>query len=163
MPTPVIPNDFKPLIQGYSIGSPDGVAQTEVGGGMPRAGLLWDRGVQSFQVTLILSPEKFSVWTVWFMHIIKKGAYSFVMPLDSGFGLQDHTCQMVPGSYSAVRAGKHTSISFAVLAESRAYDMTAAEAVGVVDLWNEYGEQSDDLLARIAQFANVDTLVLKDV
>jgi len=161
MAAPHIPNGFKPLIQGYSIGSPDGVEQTAVGGGIPRSAMLWDRGAQAFQVTMIMPPEQFAVWTAWFMHIIKKGAYYFVMPLDSGFGLQDHTCLMVPGSYSAVRAGKHTSVSFVVQAESRAYDMTAEEAAGLVEVWNEVGAGMDALFARLDQFANKDTLVLQ--
>lgn len=162
MPTPTIPSGFKPVIQGYAIGAPDGVFQTDVGGGMPRSGLMWDRGTQAFQVSMVMRPEQFAVWTAFFFHIIKKGAYSFVMPLDSGFGMQDHTCLMVPGSYSATRVnGQVTSVSFQVLAESRVYDMTAAEAQALVDLWNEYGGAFDDLLERIAEFANEDTLVLQ--
>lgn len=163
MPTPRIPNGFKPLIQGYNIGAPDGVRMTEVAGGMPRTGLEWDRGNQAFSVAEICSPEKFAVWTVWFLRIIMKGAYPFIMPLDSGFGLQDHTCQMIPGSYSATRAqgSQHTIVTFQVLAESTAHDLSAAEAGSFVGLWNEYGSGYDELLARVAQFANVDTLVLQ--
>lgn len=161
MPTPAIPSGFKPVIQGYAIGAPDGVAHTDVGGGMPRSALQWDRGRQAFQVTMVLPAEKFAVWTVFFLHIIKKGAYTFTMPLDSGFGLQDHDCLMVSGSYSAVRAGGQvTSVSFTVLAESRVYDITSADAQALIDLWEEYEGSYDDLLARIDQFANGDTLVL---
>lgn len=161
MAAPRIPNGFMPLIQGYGIGSPDGVWQTDVGGGLPRSGVQWDRGQQQFQIAMVMTPEKFAVWTAWFMHVIRKGAYYFVMPLDSGFGVQDHTCLMVPGSYSAMRAGKHTSVSFVVSAESRAFDMTASEAAALVDLWNESGEGLVELLERLAQFANEDTLVLQ--
>jgi hypothetical protein len=159
---PTIPNGFKPVIQGYGIGSPTGVMLTEVAGGMPRSAMEWDRGVQPFQVTFVLTAAKFAVWTAFFHHVIKKGAIAFTMPLDSGFGLQDHECLMVPGSYSAARAGGQiTSVTFTVVAESSAYAMTAADADAIVELWNEYGEASDELLARIAQFANEDTLVLQ--
>ena len=158
---PRIPRALKPVIQGYGIGSPEGVSHTEVGGGMPRSAMLWDRGPQPFQVTLLLTPDKFSVWTTFFTHIIKKGALSFTMPLDSGFGLEDHDCLMVPDSYSAARAGGQvTSVSFVVKAESKAYAMTAAEAQSILDYWEAVGEPSSDLLRRIAQFANEDTLVL---
>jgi hypothetical protein len=161
MPTPRIPAGFKPVIQGYSIGAPDGVAMTEVGGGMPRVGLEWDRGKQQFQVTLVLKADAFAVWTAFFLHIIKKGSIQFDMPLDSGFGMEDHTCIMVPGSYSAARAGGQiTSVTFAVLAESKAYDMTAEEAQSLVDLWDEAGGTSDALLDRLAEFVNEDLLVL---
>jgi hypothetical protein len=156
-----IPSGFKPIIRDYSIGPPGGVQRTEVAGGMSRYALQWDRGVQQFQVSMVLPPEKFAVWTAFFHHVIKKGAISFDMPLDSGFGLQTHSCNIVPGTYSAARTGGQiTTISFMVEAESKVYDMTAAEAVTLIDLWNEYEGSTDDLLARIAQFANVDTLVL---
>lgn len=156
-----IPSGFKPAIRDYSIGAPGGVQRTEVAGGMSRYALQWDRGVQQFSVSMVLPPEKFAVWTAWFHHVIKKGAISFDMPLDSGFGLQTHSCNIVPGSYSAMRAGGQiTTISFVVEAESKVYDMTAADAVTMIDLWNTYEGSSDDLLARLEQFATVDILVL---
>lgn len=163
MPTPRIPTGFKPVIQGYGIGSPTGVAQTDVAAGLPRSALTHDRGIQAFQVTLILPPEKFSVWALFFHKIIKNGAYDFIMPLDSGFGLADHTCQMVAGSYSAARAqgSQVTSVSFAVLAESQAYQFSDADAAAALALWEEYDGDYDELLARIDRFANLDTLVLQ--
>lgn len=164
MAVPRIPNGFKPVIQGYGIGAPDGVMHTAVAGGMPRSAIEWDRGKQAFQVTMVMLPEKFLVWSVFFHHLIKNGAYTFTMPLDSGLGMQDHDVLMVPGSYSAARAGGQvTSVSFVVLAESGIYDISAEDAEAIVDLWNGYDEGYDDLLARIAQFANVDTLVLEDL
>lgn len=163
MPTPRIPTGFKPIIQGYSMGAPSGVAQTDVAAGMPRSALAHDRGIQAFQVTMVMTPEKFSVWALFFHRVIKNGAYNFIMPLDSGFGLADHNVLMVDGSYSAARAqGSHiTSVSFAVVAESQAYDVTEEEAEAVIALWEEYGAGYDELLERIAQFANVDTLALQ--
>lgn len=159
---PVMPNGFQPVIAGYGFGAPGGVMRTEVAGGSPRYALDWDRGPQQFAVTMILPPDKFSVFTAWFHHIIKKGAITFTMPLDSGFGLQAHDCNIVPGSYSATRVnGQVTSVAFSVDATSRAYDMTAAEAQTMVDVWNQYGTGSGALLARIARFATVDTNVLE--
>lgn len=162
MPTPRIPNGFEPVVQPYSAGAPDGVFLTEVGGGMPRTGLMWDRGLQAFQVTIIMRPEKYWIWTAFFHHHIKQGAYIFTMPLDSGAGKADHDVQMVPGSYSATRVGLHTSVAFVVLAEMDAYDLSAADADSLIDLWNEYGDGYDDLLDRLAIFANEDILVLNE-
>lgn len=158
---PTIPNGMRPVVASYSIGAPDGVMRTDVAGGMPRYGLDYDRGSQQYKVTLVLDKLKFSVWTAFFMQVIKKGAIAFDMPLDSGFGTDMHTVNIVPGSYSATRTGGIvTVVSFVVDAESQAYDMTEEDAQGLVDLYNEYGESTNELLARIAQFANVDTLVL---
>lgn len=161
MPNPVMPNGFRPTVAAYSHDAPGGVMRTDVAGGMPRYGLDWDRGAQKFNVTLVLDKLQFSVWTAFFMHTIKKGAITFDMPLDSGFGTQTHAVNIVPGSYAASRTGGIAMlVSFVVEAESRVYDMTAEDAANLVDLYNEYGADSNALLAALAQFALVDSLVL---
>lgn len=161
MPNPSIPNGFKPTVQGYGIGDPGGVVLTNVAGGMPRTALQYDRSPQQFQVTMIMSPAKFSVWTAFYFRLIRKGALPFDMELDSGFGCQVHECRILPGSYSAVRVlTEHTSVSFVVLAVSKAYDYTTADAQNLVDLWNLYGDNTDDLFVLLERFANVDTRVL---
>ncbi len=159
---PAIPNGFKPVVSNYSMDAPGGVSRTDVAGGMPRFGLDYDRGAQRFNVTLVLDKLRFSVWTAFFMQVIKKGAIAFDMPLDSGFGTSTHRVNIVPGSYSATRtAGIITVVSFAVETESQAYDLSEEDALSLVDMYNEYGPEELGLLfPRIAQFANVDTLVL---
>lgn len=162
MPTPRIPTGFKPAAQGYSIGTPQGVRMSEVAGGMPRAGLHWARGWQPFAVTMIVEADKFGVWSLWFHRVIANGSIQFLMPINSGQGLQDHLCIMVEGSYSAVpvSGGKVWSVSFTVVAENPVYAMTDEEVQEILDFWEAHQLQGDDLLARIAQFATVDTLVL---
>lgn len=162
MSNPHIPNGFKPLIEGYNIAAPSGVRNTAVAGGVSRSAMEFDRGPQLFTVAMNLSPQKFGVWSVFFLKLIGKGAYSFYMPIDSGEGLMDHLCTIVAGSYSAQRAGisQFTRISFVVEAESPIFDYSMEDAQALIDLWNNSGEMSDPLLRRIAQFANVDTTVL---
>ncbi len=161
---PTIPNGFKPTVAAYSFGAPGGVMSTEVAGGAPRYGLVYDRGVQQFSVTLMLDKLKFSVWTAFFHHIIKKGAITFDMPLDSGFGTAMHAVNIVPGSYSATRtAGIVVIVSFVVEAESQAYDLSGAEAAGLIDIYNSLGADGFALFDRIEQFANVDSDVLNIV
>jgi hypothetical protein len=161
MPTPTIPTGFKPIIQGYNVGAPDGVQLTEVMGGMPRVGMLWDRGRQPYQVTFILESDKYTVWEVFFHRVIGKGSIQFNMPMDSGFGLQQHLCMMVPDSYNASRAGGQVwSVTFTVVAESPMYGLTQDEIDFIFDYWELAGDEGSALLARIAKFANEDTLVL---
>lgn len=158
---PTIPNGLEPVVSGYSFGDPGGVRRTEVGGGAPRYGLDWDRGVQQFNVTLILDDLQFSVWTLFFHHTIKKGAVSFDMPLDSGMGRRTHAVNIVPGTYNAARTGgKLAAVSFRVEAESTAYEYGAAEAEAVLSLYDTYGRESNALLDRLYQFANLDTKAL---
>lgn len=158
---PTMPRGMCPLVTSYTTGAAGGVDSTDLEGGFPRTALAYERGVQTFNVALFLTPLMFSVWNTFFHHAIKKGAITFTMPLDSGYGVQDHVVTMVAGSYSTARSGGiHTVVTFQVLAENKAYEMTAADAEALLELYEEYGERSDALLARLAQFANVDTLVL---
>lgn len=160
---PTIPKGLKPVVESYGIGAPDGVRRTDVGGGLPRYGLEWDRGVQQYRVTLILDQLKFSVWTTFFHHTIKKGSIGFSMDLDSGYGRQTHSVYIVPGTYSATPTGGRAvwTVSFMVDAESAAYAMSAADASALLALYELEGDQSAALLARISIFANQDTLVLQ--
>lgn len=149
------------LVTNYTGAAPGGVMRTEIEGGPSRLALAFDRGVQAYNVSLHLSALEMSVWSAFFFHIIKKGALTFGMPLDSGFGLSEHQVSMVPGSYSsALLRGGRVLISFVVEAEPQAYEMTATDAQSLVDLYNEYGADTAALLARLAQFATVDTNVL---
>lgn len=158
---PTMPNDLKPVVAGYQFDEPGGVMRTDVAGGAPRYALDWDRGTQRFQVTLILDALQFSVWTAFYHWQIAKGAISFDMQLDSGFGVSPHSVNIMPGSYSAARtSGIMMVVSFVAEAESQVYAMTAADATALVDFYNLSGVHGFELLARIAQFANVDTLVL---
>jgi hypothetical protein len=160
--TPEIPRGMQPIVSGYSFDGPPGAVRSDLPGGAPGYAMLTNLDPQQFRVTLVMeNAEKFKVWTAFFHHVLKKGSQLFVMPLDSGFGLSDHTVSMIPGTYTATRNGVLTVVSFGVEAESEVYDMTADEAQALVDFWNEMGDGTDLLLARIAQFANVDTLVLQ--
>lgn len=164
MPTPAMPTGFKPIIQGYGIGPPDGVEMTEVAGGMPRVGLRFDRGKQAYQVTLILLPDAFFVWQTFFHKKIDNGAIQFTMPLDSGEGLEPHLCIMVPGTLNVARAGDSPiwSVTFTVLAESPFYALTDDAADSILDFWEGgYTEGLEELLDRLAIFALSDTLVLE--
>lgn len=156
-----LPAGLVPVISSYSQSGPGGVMRDDVAGGVAAYGLDWGRGLQRFNCTLILTATQYATWSVWYHRLIKKGAYTFDMPLDSGFGTQPHACNILPDSYQASRTGGiATVVSFVVEAESKALDMSAAEAQSMVDVYNAYGAESNALLARIAQFANVDSLAL---
>lgn len=156
-----LPSGLKPTIAAYSLADPGGVQADELNGGVAAYALAYGRGVQGFAVTLILSAANYERFTVWFHRLIDKGARTFTMPLDSGFGTDTHTCNIVPASVQISRTGGNLwAVSFLVEAESQAYDMTAEDAQALVDLYNECGATSDALLARIAEFALIDSLVL---
>lgn len=158
---PTLPNGIKPVVSGYAMDDPGGVMRTEVAGGMPRYALDWDRGAQRFQITLILDALQFSVWEAFYHWQTRKGSIAFSMPMDSGFGMAPHTVNIVPGSYSAARtSGVMMVVSFVAETENQVYQMSAADAGNMVDLYNTYGAYTTAQLDRLAQFANVDTNVL---
>lgn len=153
---PTIPSGLKPVVENYAIGAPAGVMRTDVAGGAPRYGLEWDRGVQSFRVTLVLTSLQFSIWSTFFHHSIKKGALAFDMPLNSGFGQQTHSVNIVPGTYTATPTGGSAvwTVSFTVEAESAAYAMSAADADAVLALYETFSGDTAALLEAIGLFAN---------
>ena len=156
-----LPSGFMPIVAAYNLADPGGVLADDVPGGVAAYGLDYGRGVQGFSVTLILNKADYERWAVWFHRLIGKGAQAFTMPLDSGFGTADHTCNIVPDSVQVSRTGGSAmAVSFLVEAENKAYDMTPADAQGLADVYNLYRADTDNLLAALAQFALIDSLVL---
>jgi hypothetical protein len=156
-----LPAGLKPVVDGYAFDDPGGVMRTDVAGGAPRYALDWDRGTQRFSVTLILDANQFSIWTLFYHRVIAKGSISFDMPLDSGFGVQPHTVNIIPGSYSAARtSGIMTVVSFVAEAENPVYGMSNLDVTAIMDAYGLYGNQTTALLDTITRFANHDLLAL---
>jgi hypothetical protein len=157
-----MPDGFEPVTApgGYSHDGPGGVMSDAVAGGNACYALEWDRGVQQFNVTLMLTDAEYEIWSVWFHRMIKKGARAFEMMLDSGFGLDAHLVNIIPGSYSATHNDTFIVISFVAEGESAAYALGEAAALALIAVYGEYGMGTNALFDRISRFANVDTLVL---
>lgn len=162
MDTPVIPVGMCPAVSPYSFGAPGGVDRTDLEGGVGRYAMAWDRGTQTFNVTLMLPLPNFTVWNAFFLRKIKKGALTFLMDIDSGFGLEPHNCNILPGSYNVVMtSGTVYAVTFQIEAEAAStYDLTDEEVDGLLGLNDASGGQPKRLLDRLAQFANFDTNVL---
>ncbi|MEC5213322.1 hypothetical protein RCH06_001868 [Polaromonas sp. CG_9.5] len=156
-----LPAGFTPTVAAYSVEGAGGAVRDGIAGGVAAYALDYDRGLEKFSVTLMLTPDEFAVWTVWYHRLVGKGARSFTMPLDSGFGTAPHLCNIVPGSYSAARTGgRAMAVSFVVEAENMAYGMTDAEVDALISIYTVLGPDADALLARLERFATLDTLVL---
>ena len=154
------PRSFCPLVKNYTGGDMGGNGQTDVEGGAPRFALEYDGGVQPFTVTLALTAEKYRIWALFYHRIIKRGTIPFDMPLDTGFGTEPHTVNIVKESYSESRTQRHRFISFTVLAEPQAYDVSMEDAQAEIDLWNRVGVNLQPLLDRLEISANEDVLML---
>lgn len=153
-------NKLKPIISGYSMNAPDGVYRSGVAGGLATQALAWDRGTQTFKLSMILMPVDFWAWSVFFHHVAKKGVAAFTMYLDTGLGNATHTVNVIPGTYSVTFTGTVYVVAFTAEAEPQMYGLSQSDQQGILDLYATYGEGLNDLLPRIAQFANFDTLAM---
>ena len=133
---------------------------TQVEGGFNRYALDFERGVQQFNVALACTAGHYQVWTLFFYNIIKKGALSFDMPLDSGSGLQTHSVNIIPNSVSVNETdGNNFVVTFQVEAESSAYDFDEGGTGAILALW-ETGADITELFDLLALFVLTETLVL---
>ena len=159
---PTLPRDLYPVTSpsGYSHNAAGGVSRTQVEGGFNRYALDFDRGVQQFNVALACTAVHYQIWTLFFYNIIKKGALSFDMPLDSGSGLQTHTVNIIPNSVGVNETdGNNFVVTFQVEAESSAYDFDTDATDTILSIW-EAGEDVGELFDAIAEFVLTETLVL---
>ena len=159
---PTLPRDLYPVTSpsGYSHNSAGGVSRTQVEGGFNRYALDFERGTQQFNVALACTAGHYQIWTLFFYNIIKKGALSFDMPLDSGAGLQAHSVNIIPNSVSVNETdGNNFVVTFQVEAESSAYDFDDGGTGVILSLW-ENNTDIIELFDRIALFVLTETLVL---
>lgn len=158
---PAMPSGLDPIASAYSFSGPSGVQRTEVAGGAPRYALDYERGVQSFNITMVLDADHMATWTLFYHHVIKKGSVSFTMDLDSGMGYTQHTCNIVPGSYNVTRVGVgYSSVSFVIEAEASVYAISYEDAVAFVEVTELLQPNPSATIAAIEQFATVDSNVL---
>jgi hypothetical protein len=156
LPAGIIPSTS----QGYSYQGPGGVTRTQVAGGFPRYAMDYDRGAQTFGVTLVMDTYQHQMWTLFFYNEIKKGSLPFDMPLDSGLGVSDHTVNILPDSYSSTNANGTTWIvSFSVETESQAYLYPGLGAL-LLELHAATNGKTPEVVAALQKFATVDSNVL---
>ena len=162
---PTLPRDLYPVTSpsGYSHNAAGGVSRTQVEGGFNRYALDFERGVQQFNVALACTAVHYQIWTLFFYNIIKKGALSFDMPLDSGRGLQTHSVNIIPNSVNVSETdGNNFVVTFQVEAESSAYDFDEGGSGAILALWETGADIADitELFDRLALFVLTETLVL---
>ena len=160
MANPQMPRGLRPSAQQYGFEAPGGAIRTDVDGGAGRYAEQFSRTTQFFSVVLMLDLLEFSIWNTFFLRRIGKGTIPFDMYLDSGYGVSLHACTILPDSYSVSRTnGVGMVVSFKVEATNQAYDMTEAEVDSLLAFYEGVGSTSSALLARIKQFALVDSVL----
>ena len=135
------PSSIRPLTnKNYSFGRGKNVVQTPVGGGLPRHSL--DRTLESpiFSLNFTLNAMQHAVVNSFYDGKINHGANSFKMNLDSGNGIEEHQCYIVPGTWSVTPPVDGVwYLSVEMQAETTSSQLDACS--NLYDLYECYGDE----------------------
>lgn len=157
MADPIFPIALKPVIsQGYSFGMANNVLEQPVAGGSPLLIRDTKYGYVDFQVVILVTPLRMQVWNDFYFGKINGGQDKFIMQLDSGNGIEDHTCQIVPSSVQQSFNNDPTrTIAYTVRAEKTSFQDNPYSG-NLSDLYDAYGDDLPLILDRLEIFVNVD-------
>ena len=141
------PSSIRPLTsRNYSFSRGSNVVATKVGGGLPRQGL--DSSLESpiFNLTFSLTALQHQVINVFYDGKINHGANSFKMTLDSGNGLEEHQCLIVPNTWK-ISAPHHGRWYLSVQMQAEVTSSQLSTNTNLYDLYELYGDTLGDVLA----------------
>lgn len=158
MTYPTFPSSIKPVIsRGYSFGTSKNIISIETMGGAPIQVREFRTAPVMFNVTVVGTVLIKQVMTDFIYGKINSGADKFYMNLDSGMGIEQHTCQLVPDSVQFDDGdGPIWAVSFQVRAESTPAQDSGGFGGNLVDLFNVYGDNTEALFDALNQFVNVE-------
>lgn len=134
------PATLKPIVnKGYSYTRGSNVYRNAVTGGLPRQGRDTYFEPVPFSVTLVTSALGNQAFQS-FLNNIHGGADSFIMPLDSGLGIQDHQCIITSTVNIDSDDGKNWTIAFTITAERTAIQEDTCLTANLPDLFGCYGD-----------------------
>jgi len=155
--TVYFPATIKPVTsQGYGFGTPDNVLSVETMGGNPIQVLDYRIGPVVVSCTIVGNRQVRSVMSDFYYGKIQSGAGKFYMNLDTGLGIEEHICSIVPGSMK-FDGGRDPLwvISFDVRAETTPAQ-SAPFGGNLSDLYAVYGDDTNALLEALNQLVNID-------
>jgi len=162
-----IPNFSVPLSRGYKFKRGRNLIGTPVAGGIFRTNL--DQSLEAVEINVIFTFSNLqkAAFFDWFDSSgvqggINHGANSFNIPLETDTGgLEDHQALFKPGSIDVTTL---EGINFRVACVLVVETTPSQDAPFGGSLWplvEEYGEQLQPVLDRLAKLTNIDFLVLK--
>jgi hypothetical protein len=151
------PTNIKPVVnQGYSHNMPNNVVEQPVSGGASLLMLDTSTGYVDFQVAIVGSLTKQQAFNDFYVNDINKGTSKFTMNLDSGNGLEVHTCQIVPNSVRQDASGDPTRIiTMTVRAEKTPFQDNPYGG-GFAELYEIYGEGLEQIIDDLGIFVLID-------
>ena len=116
---------------------------------------------QRFEITKVFTEDDYVVWTAVYVNALKVGTLPFILGLDSGYGVVEREVSFVDTTYHEATSNEGFKVvQFIVETVNIDPAITDEEAAALVSIYRVVGTDTPALLARIEQFATVDTLVL---
>lgn len=135
------PSSLKPIVnKGYSSVRGGNIFRSSVTGGLPRQGRDTYFEAVPFSVTLVTSSLGRQAFYS-FLNNIHGGADSFVMPLDSGLGVQDHQVMITSEINDSTDDGINWTFTFTLTAERTAIQEDTCLTANLPDLYGCYGDR----------------------
>lgn len=134
------PSRLKPIVsKGYSQTRGSNIYRNEVQGGLPRQGRDTYFEAVPISVTLVVSSLGRQAF-LSFLNNIHGGADSFIMPHDTGYGVQDHQVMITSTIGDSTDDGINWIITFTATAERTAIQEDNCLTQNLPDLFGCYGE-----------------------
>lgn len=131
---------LRPIVsKGYSQTRGSNIWRTEVQGGVPRQGRDTYFEPVPISVTLVVSSLGRRAFYS-FLNNIDGGASSFIMPHDTGLGIEDHQVLITSDISDSTDDGKNWVITFTATAERTAIQEDTCLTKNLPDLYGCYGD-----------------------
>lgn len=140
------PMSLKPIVnRGYSQSRGSNIWRNEVQGGAPRQGRDLYFEPVPIDITLVVSSLGRQAFYS-FLNNIHGGADSFIMPQDTGLGIQDHQVWITSQISDTTSDGINWTISFTATAERTAIQEDTCLTANLPDLYGCYGDGLNNFL-----------------
>ena len=143
---------LRPIVsKGYSQTRGSNIWRTEVQGGLPRQGRDTYFEPVPISVTLVVSSLGRQAFYS-FLNNIDGGASSFIMPHDTGLGIEDHQVLITSDISDSTDDGKNWVITFTATAERTAIQEDTCLTKNLPDLFGCYGDYLGSFLKIYANY-----------
>lgn len=143
---------LRPIVsKGYSQTRGSNIWRTEVQGGLPRQGRDTYFEPVPISVTLVVSSLGRQAFYS-FLNNIDGGASSFIMPHDTGMGIEDHHVLITSTISDSTDDGKNWAITFTATAERTAIQEDTCFTKNLPDLFGCYGDYLGSFLKIYANY-----------
>ena len=134
------PVQIKPLInKNYSTSRGSNVLSTPLTGGVPIVGLDTTLESPPFSLNFILDNLRYQVLLNFYDVVLNHGANSFLMNLDSGNGIEEHRCFIVPNTWKVSRPSDgNWYLAVSVVAKVTSSQLETSTSL--YDLFTIYGD-----------------------